>query len=103
MEKTVVKEIVDNKEVRNFLINENISVESLCKIISDCLSENVLMFNGFNGLNEIYVNNNRLTLKERETRLDDPRIIIKSLRYDNSKTFRIVRRGRKNFEAILEC
>ena len=94
-------QMVANKKVRDFLMDENIPLESFCKVIKDCLEENFLTFNGYNGLNELYINDSRLTLKESNALCTEPIIIVNGLRQDNPKASRIVRRGKKSFEAVL--
>lgn len=96
----VAYQMAENKNLRDFLRYENIPLESLCKILKDCLGDSFLTFYGFNGLNELYINDNRLELKKDD--LGNPKIIVKELREDNRKTYRIVRKGRKGFEAVLE-
>lgn len=96
----VAYKMIENKNLRDFLIYENIPVESLCKMFRDCLGDSFLRFYGFNGLNELYINDKRLVLKKDD--LGNPKIIVKELREDNRKTYRIVRKGRKGFEAVLE-
>lgn len=95
----VAYQMVENKNLRDFLRYENIPLESLCKIFKDCLGDS-LRFYGFNGLNELYINDNRIELTKDD--LGNPKIIVKELREDNRKTYRIVRKGRKGFEAVLE-
>lgn len=96
----VAYKMIENKNLRDFLQCENIPLESLCKIFKDCLGDSLLTFYGYNGLNELYINDNRLELKKDD--LGNPKIIVKELREDNPKTYRIVRIGKKGFEAVLE-
>lgn len=95
----VAYKMIENKNLRDFLMYENIPVESLCTILENCLGDS-LLFYGFNGLNELYINDKRLELKKDD--LGNPKIIVKELREDNPKTYRIVRIGKKGFEAVLE-
>ena len=95
----VAYKMIENKNLRDFLKYENIPVESLCTILESCLGDS-LLFYGFNGLNELYINDRRLELKKDD--LGNPIIIVKELREDNPKTYRIVRIGKKGFEAVLE-
>ena len=96
----VAYKMIENKNLRDFLIYENIPLESLCKMFKDCLGDSLLRFYGFNGLNELYINDSRIKLTKDD--LGNPKIIVKELREDNPKTYRIVRIGRKGFEAVLE-
>lgn len=95
----VAYKMIENKNLRDFLKYENIPVESLCTILESCLGDS-LLFYGFNGLNELYINDRRLELKKDD--LGNPIIIVKGLRTDNRKIYRIVRKGKKGFEAVLE-
>lgn len=96
----VAYKMIENKNLRDFLKYENIPVESLCTILENCLGDSLLRFYGFNGLNELYINDSRVILTKDD--LGNPKIIVKELREDNPKTYRIVRIGKKGFEAVLE-
>ena len=96
----VAYKMIENKNLRDFLKYENIPVESLFTLFKECLGDSLLTFYGYNGLNELYINDNRIELTKDD--LGNPKIIVKELREDNRKTYRIVRKGRKGFEAVLE-
>ncbi len=96
----VAYQMVENKNFRDFLKYENIPLESLFTLFKECLGDSLLTFYGYNGLNELYINDNRIELTKDD--LGNPKIIVKELREDNRKTYRIVRKGRKGFEAVLE-
>lgn len=96
----VAYKMIENKNLRNFLQCENIPLESLFTLFKECLGVRLLTFYGYNGLNELYINDNRLELTKDD--LGNPKIIVKELREDNPKTYRIVRIGKKGFEAVLE-
>lgn len=96
----VAYKMIENKNLRDFLKYENIPLESLFTLFKECLGDSLLTFYGYNGLNELYINDNRIELTKDD--LGNPKIIVKELREDNRKTYRIVRKGRKGFEAVLE-
>lgn len=103
MKKATVFDMLESKKVREFIENENLTIESLFMILSKCLSVDKLLYQGFNGANEIYMNNKRVVLvSKRDIGAGAaPQIEIKNLRDENGRLYQIEKTENEKFEAVL--